>query len=96
MWPLNTIDLEWIDLNQEYIPTFIEKLKYKLFSKEYPKTIKVRPIDNTLVVMQYSRYDHMEVAEYYNKNWVTDLYFPVECSKWAYIPEEIINEVDNK
>ena len=96
MWPLDSIKLDWIDFIQPYKPTFIEKLKCLFFGKGYPSTTKVRPKNNSLVIMQYNGCEHIEVAEYCNKNWITDLWFPSQCSKWAYIPEEIINEADNK
>lgn len=88
-WSFNDLKLEWVDFTQPYKPTLKDKIFKWLFKKDYPKTIKVRPLDGTLVITSYDA-EHYEMVEYSHCRWTTELSFPCEPNKWAYVPEECI------
>ena len=88
-WCFDKLCLEWVDFIQPYKPSLKDKLCKWMFKKDYPQTFKVRPLDGTLVITSYGN-EHYEMVEYSNKKWITDLCFPCEPDKWAYVPEECI------
>ena len=89
-WSFNDLNLEWVDFIQPYKPTFKDKFYKWLFRKDYPQTVKVRPADGTLVITSYDRGEHYEIVEYNNRRWITELSFPCEPDKWAYVPNECV------
>ena len=88
-WSFDKLCLEWVDFIQPYKPTLKDKFCKWVFKKDFPQTIKVRPLDGTLVITSYDD-EHYEMVEYNNKRWITELCFPCEPDKWAYVPEECI------
>ena len=91
-WNLNDFTLLWNCLTAKYVPSLKDKLKKFFLHKDYPKEIDVRPNCNTLVLAQYNIGTdvHYEMVEYNNRCWVTELYFPVKPTFWAYVPRECI------
>ena len=90
MWRMEDLNLQWNDLDQPYIPTLKDKLKKLFLGKCYPQMVRVRPKDNSLVILAYDGDDFYLTAEYNRYSWITELYFPIEPKKWAYIPDECI------
>lgn len=98
VWEISDLNIEWTDLVQPYIPTFMDKVK-KFFGKDYPKTIRVRPQKNSIVIARCNcgREYHYEVCEYNEVgSWITEFYFPSQPDQWAYIPKECLEAALNK
>lgn len=94
-WRLQDLSLEWQPMKRPYVPTWKDKLRKLLLKKDYPNMVDVRPDDNTIVITKYADGAHYEIVEYANRVWVTDLYFPVEPSQWAYLPQEVMTLADS-
>jgi hypothetical protein len=98
-WKLTVLALEWQPMERPYVPTWKDKLRKFFLKKDYPKTIDVRPDNDTIVITKYSDDSHYEIVEYANRTWVTEYCFPLKPTQWAYIPKyvlEIVEDIINK
>lgn len=94
-WRLQDLALEWQPMERPYVPTWKDKLRKFFLKKDYPTMVDVRPDDNTIVITKYSDDAHYEIVEYANRRWVTALSFPAKPSRWAYVPQKVVNLADS-
>lgn len=94
-WSLKDLALEWQPMERPYVPTWKDKLRKLFLKKDYPKTVDVRPDNDTIVITKYSDDSHYEIVEYANRIWVTELSFPLKPSHWAYVPQKVVNLADS-
>ena len=100
--PLDELDLEWVDLKQERKPTFLDKIKEKVFRIPFEREITVRPTSGSIVAVNYGDGKLIEIVEFKtcdngkSGRWVTELYTGVMPKQWAYLPNEIIELSKNK
>ena len=91
MYPLESLELDWIELEKRHEPTFFEKIKMR-FGIKYPEIDYQRPKEEGLAIVDYSGF--MEVAEVTplkdgGCSWVTELSTYMKPKRWAYMPTKI-------
>ena len=90
-YPLESLKLDWIELEKRHEPTFFEKIKMR-FGIKYPEIDYQRPKEKGLVIVDYG--ELMEVAEVTplkdgGCHWVTELDSYMKPKKWAYLSNKI-------
>ena len=92
--PLDTLKLDWVELEQPHKPTLFEKVK-SLFGIDYDSVDHVRPKSESVVIVDYDGL--IEIAEATPCKdgsciWVTELYTGIKPKRWAFLPNELLND----
>lgn len=93
-WYIPSMGLDWQPMERPYVPTWKDKLRKFFLKKDYPKTVDVRPDNDTIVITKYGDDSHYEIVEYASRTWVTMYCFPLKPTQWAYIPKYVMDIVD--
>lgn len=92
--PLDTLELDWVELEQPHKPTLFEKVK-SLFGIDYDSVDFVRPKSDSVVIVDYDGLiETAEVTPTRNGSciWVTELYTGIKPKRWAFLPNGLLND----
>ena len=84
--PLDTLKLDWVELEQSHKPTLFEKVR-NLFSTTRPK------IKSNVIVDYGGLIEMAEATPTGNGGciWTTELYTGIKPKRWAFLPNELLN-----